>query len=124
MDSELTAKAVVPARTSELPPGFCQMVDDLKSIVRGAHMRAQLKVNTEMLQMYWEIGRTILTRQRSEKWGTKVIDRISAELRTEFPNQRGFSRSNLKYMQQMARPWPDQLGQTACWTIAAVRSYP
>ncbi|MEN8654767.1 PDDEXK nuclease domain-containing protein [Streptomyces sp. 21So2-11] len=113
MDSELTAKPVVPAQTSELPPGFYQMVDDLKSIVRGAHMRAQLKVNTEMLQMYWEIGRTILARQRSEKWGSKVIDRISTELRTEFPNQRGFSRSNLKYMQQFARTWADPIGQQA-----------
>ncbi|MCX4675437.1 PDDEXK nuclease domain-containing protein [Streptomyces sp. NBC_01433] len=114
MDSELTAKAVVPgARTSDLPPGFNEMVDQLKSIVRGAHVRAQLKVNTEMLLMYWEIGRTILERQSGERWGTKVIDRIATELRTEFPNQRGFSRSNLHYMQQMARTWPGSIVQQA-----------
>ncbi|MDF0370981.1 PDDEXK nuclease domain-containing protein [Streptomyces sp. KA12] len=89
------------------------MLDDLKSIVRGAHVRAQLKVNTEMLQMYWQIGRAILERQGGEKWGTKVVDRIATELRTEFPNQRGFSRSNLHYMQQMARTWPDSIVQQA-----------
>ncbi|MFD9855455.1 YhcG family protein [[Kitasatospora] papulosa] len=114
MNNELTGKAVVPAQhRGELPPGFHDMLDDLKSIVRGAHVRAQLKVNTEMLQMYWQIGRTILERQGGEKWGTKVVDRIATELRTEFPNQRGFSRSNLHYMQQMARTWPDSIVQQA-----------
>ncbi|MEW2605404.1 PDDEXK nuclease domain-containing protein [Streptomyces sp. NPDC047916] len=114
MNNELTGKAVVPAQhRGELPPGFHDMLDDLKPIVRGAHVRAQLKVNTEMLQMYWQIGRAILERQGGEKWGTKVVDRIATELRTEFPNQRGFSRSNLHYMQQMARTWPDSIVQQA-----------
>ncbi|MFC9948311.1 PDDEXK nuclease domain-containing protein [Streptomyces pratensis] len=114
MDNELMAGAVVPAQQQgELPAGFHDMIDDLKSIVRGAHVRAQLKVNTEMLLMYWQIGRKILERQGGEKWGTKVVDRIATELRTEFPNQRGFSRSNVKYMQQMARTWPDPIGQQA-----------
>lgn len=117
MDSNTTPQAVVPAQQgsggSGLPPGFHEMIDDLKAIVRGAHVRAQLKVNTEMLQMYWAIGRTILERQRGEKWGTKVVDRIATELRTEFPNQRGFSRSNVHYMQQMARTWPDSIVQQA-----------
>ncbi|MET9515296.1 PDDEXK nuclease domain-containing protein [Streptomyces sp. NPDC002994] len=111
MNDEITAKPVVPAQSSELPPGFFELVAELKNLVRGAHVRAQLKVNTEMLQMYWDIGRTILERQRKERWGTKVIDRISAELRTEFPNQRGFSRANLHYMQQMARTWPEPIVQ-------------
>ncbi|MET9975521.1 YhcG family protein [Streptomyces microflavus] len=116
MENELTAKATVPGQqrpSAELPAGFLDMVDDLKSIVRGAHVRAQLKVNTEMLRMYWQIGRTILERQRGEKWGTKVIERIATELRTEFPQQRGFSTRNLQYMQQMARTWPDSIAQQA-----------
>ncbi|MFJ6848963.1 YhcG family protein [Streptomyces sp. NPDC091271] len=114
MENELMAEATVPAQQrGELPPGFHEMVDDLKSIVRGAHMRAQLKVNTEMLLMYWEIGRTILERQGEERWGTKVVGRIATELRTEFPNQRGFSARNLQYMQQMARTWAEQFAQQA-----------
>ncbi|MEU9318885.1 DUF1016 N-terminal domain-containing protein [Streptomyces sp. NPDC048295] len=90
MDNESNTKAVVPGqRSSELPPGFNEMTDGLKSIARGAHVRGQPKVNTEMLQMYWEIGRTILARQREEKWGAKVVGRIAAELKAEFPAQRG-----------------------------------
>ncbi|SCG09752.1 Protein of unknown function, partial [Streptomyces sp. Ncost-T6T-2b] len=104
MENELTAPAKVPGQQQPstelpagpptgLPDGFLDMVDDLKTIVRGAHVRAQLKVNTEMLRMYWEIGRTILERQRGEKWGTKVIERIATELKTEFPQQRGSVRA-------------------------------
>ncbi|WP_329120525.1 PDDEXK nuclease domain-containing protein [Streptomyces sp. NBC_01465] len=112
MSDEITANSVsLPAQSSELPSGFFDMIDDLKSIVRGAHVRAQLKVNTEMIRMYREIGRTILEKQGEEHWGSKVINRIATELRTEFPGQRGFSRSNLHYMQQMARTWPEQFVQ-------------
>ncbi|WP_242644845.1 PDDEXK nuclease domain-containing protein, partial [Streptomyces laculatispora] len=114
MDSTTTSKAVVPVQQgAELPPHFHEMIDDLKSIVRGAHVRAQLKVNTAMLQMYWEIGRTILERQQKEKWGAKVVGRIATELRTEFPNQRGFSRSSLHYMLKLARLWPEPIVQQA-----------
>ncbi|WP_263168507.1 YhcG family protein [Streptomyces sp. SCSIO ZS0520] len=94
-----------------VPSGFYELVDDLKTLVRGAHLRARLKVNTEMIRMYGEIGRTILERQEQGGWGSKVIDRVATELRTEFPDQRGFSRSNIKYMQQFARTWPESIGQ-------------
>ncbi|MEU3657173.1 DUF1016 N-terminal domain-containing protein [Streptomyces sp. NPDC032161] len=116
MTKEPMTRATVPAqqRTApELPPGFHEMVAGLKSIVRGAHVRARLKVNTEMLRMYGEIGRTILESQGREKWGAKVIERIATELRTEFPDQRGFSRSNLHSMQQMARTWDASFAQQA-----------
>ncbi|MFC8230906.1 DUF1016 N-terminal domain-containing protein [Streptomyces sp. NPDC057287] len=119
MDNELTAEAVVPAQNrAELPPGFYETIDVLKSIVRGAHLRAQLEVNTDILLMYWEIGRTILERQGAERSGTKVVERIATGLRTEFPDQRGFSRSNLCYMQQTARTWPRPDCPTGCWPIA------
>ncbi|MEU0163582.1 DUF1016 N-terminal domain-containing protein [Streptomyces sp. NPDC006261] len=92
LENELAATPQVPgqqqAPPAELPAGLLDMADDLKTIVRGAHVRAQLKVNTEMLRMYWEIGKVILERQRGEKRGTKVIERIATELRTRFPQQR------------------------------------
>lgn len=113
MQNELTKRTPIPAQGSELPPGFFELVDDLKAIVTKASVRAQLKVNTEMIKMYWEVGRTILERAERERWGSKVIDRVSTELRTAFPNQRGFGARNLKYMQQMARTWPEQIGQQA-----------
>ncbi|RII13526.1 hypothetical protein DSC45_23480 [Streptomyces sp. YIM 130001] len=61
--------------------------------------------------MYWEIGHQILRRQAQEGWGTKAVARLATALRTAFPNQRGFSRRNLMYMQQMARTWPEPIVQ-------------
>lgn len=116
MEKEPMTRPTVPAQqrpASELPPGFHEMVADLKSIVRGSRIRAQLKVNTEMLRMYWEIGRTVLERQGREKWGAEITERIATELRTEFPDQRGFSTRNLQYMQQLARTWDESFAQQA-----------
>lgn len=77
-DSTTTAEAVVHAQQpSGLPPGLHEVIDGLNSIARSAHARAQLKVNTEMLQMYGENGRTIPERQRGGQRGTKIIDRIA-----------------------------------------------
>lgn len=61
------------------------------------------------------MGRSILDRQRNQGWGAKVVDQISADLRREFPGQRGWSRSNIKNMRRFAEAWPspDAIGQQA-----------
>ena len=60
-----------------------------------ARQRALLSVNKELLQVYWEIGSVILEQQKDAGWGSKIIDRLSADLRTEFPDFKGFSVRNL-----------------------------
>ena len=61
-----------------------------------------------MVRLYWDIGRSILERQGQEGWGAKVIDRLAADLRKAFPDMRGLSPRNLKYMRAFAAAWPDQ----------------
>ncbi|WP_223408094.1 DUF1016 N-terminal domain-containing protein [Occultella gossypii] len=61
---------------------------------------------TEMLRLCWSVGRNILERQRTAGWGHKVIDRLAADLKREFPDQRGWSPSNLKNMRRITEPWP------------------
>jgi hypothetical protein len=56
--------------------------------------------------LYWRIGHEILMRQARESWGAKVIDRLSADLKTAFPEMKGFSPRNLKYMRAFAEDWP------------------
>nr|WP_226575736.1 DUF1016 N-terminal domain-containing protein [Microseira wollei] len=51
-----------------------------------------------MIFLYWQIGRSILERQREEGWGAKVIEQLSKDLHREFPDLKGFSRSNLMYL--------------------------
>lgn len=83
------------------------LLADLKSRVRSAQVRAATSANRELILLYWEIGRAILAAQEREGWGAKVIDRLAADLRREFPEMRGFSPRNLKYMRRMAAAWPD-----------------
>jgi predicted nuclease of restriction endonuclease-like (RecB) superfamily len=61
-----------------------------------------------MILMYWEIGKIILARQNKEGWGAKVIDRLSADLRKEFPDMQGLSPRNLKYMRAFAAAWQEK----------------
>jgi predicted nuclease of restriction endonuclease-like (RecB) superfamily len=58
--------------------------------------------------LYWQMGREILVRQHYEGWGAKVIQRLAKDLKQEFPEMKGFSRSNLMYMQAFAEAYADE----------------
>jgi predicted nuclease of restriction endonuclease-like (RecB) superfamily len=94
--------------TTLTPAGYAELLRDLKRRIQAAQLRASLGVNRELVLLYWQIGRDILTRQERENWGTKVIDRLSADLKSAFPEMRGFSPRNLKYMRAFAEAWPDE----------------
>jgi len=99
----------VSARPPEgaVPAGYAELLEALKARVRGAQVQAARAANTEVLRLYWSIGRDILDRQDQAGWGTGVVDRLAADLRLEFPDQRGWSRRNLLYMRAFAEAWPD-----------------
>ena len=90
-----------------VPDGYADWLADLKARIHGAQQRAALAVNCELVLLYWQIGRDILTRQTEQGWGAKVIDRLAHDLRTAFPDMRGFSPRNLKYMRAFAEAWSD-----------------
>ena len=83
------------------------LVEGIKERVRTAQVRAALAANQELVLLYWSIGRDILARQAELGWGAKVIDRLSADLRKAFPDMKGLSPRNLKYMRAFAEAWPD-----------------
>ncbi|MBI5748724.1 MAG: DUF1016 domain-containing protein [Nitrospinae bacterium] len=91
----------------KVPPGYKKLFEDLKDRIRTSQLRAGLAVNKELVLLYWDIGRQILQRQQEEGWGAKVIDRLSRDLRREFPEMKGFSRANLLYMRTFADAYPD-----------------
>jgi predicted nuclease of restriction endonuclease-like (RecB) superfamily len=80
----------------------------LKERIRTAQVRAALAVNREIVMLYWQIGCDILSRQRQQGWGAKVIEKLSKDLRQEFPDMKGFSSRNLKYMRAFAEAYPDE----------------
>ena len=97
--------SVKPAST--LPAGYGPLLADLKARVRAAQVRAALAVNRELILLYWHIGRKILYCQQTEGWGAKVVERLAHDLRSEFPEMRGLSRSNLLSMRAFAEAYPD-----------------
>lgn len=93
---------------------YARWLSSLKSQIQGARARAALSVNQELVRLYHRIGMEILERQRREAWGAKVIDRLSRDLREAFPEMKGLSSRNLKYMKAFADVCPDlQFGQQA-----------
>ncbi|GAB1414656.1 hypothetical protein MASR2M117_00620 [Paludibacter sp.] len=70
---------------------------DLKKRIRQSQIKASVRVNTEMLQLYWSIGCDIVSRQAEAVWGSGIINQLSKDLQAAFPEMQGFSRTNLKY---------------------------
>lgn len=87
---------------AELPAGYGDLLSDVSAQVRVSRVQAARKVNTELVLLYWRIGRLILHRQAAEGWGTQVIARLAEDLRAEFPAMRGLSARNLTYMRTFA----------------------
>ncbi|MEM6251331.1 MAG: PDDEXK nuclease domain-containing protein [Cyanobacteria bacterium P01_D01_bin.156] len=91
-----------------LSDAYERFLTDLKTLIKTSQIKAALAVNSELIKLYWKIGRDILHRQQQEGWGSKVIDRLSQDLKREFPTMKGFSPRNLKYMRAFAEANPDQ----------------
>ena len=93
-------------RAAVLPADFPQLLKDVKDRIRQAQTRAALAVNSELVRLYWEIGRLIDARQQREGWGAAVSPRLARELRNELPEVKGFSQRNIKSMLAFYREYP------------------
>lgn len=88
------------------PRNYLSILEGLKQKIRQARVKAILSVNAQLIQVYWEIGKVILEQQEHEGWGAKIIDKLAADLKVEFPDETGFSVRNLKYMRSFAEAYP------------------
>jgi predicted nuclease of restriction endonuclease-like (RecB) superfamily len=98
---------VAPAAL-ELPPDYAEWLGDLKQRIHAERLRVVLASNAAMVLLYWEIGRRVLEKQTRQGWGAKIIDRLAADLREAFPEMKGFSPRNIKYMRAFAAAWPER----------------
>ena len=96
------------AKELSIPEDYPKLLELLKKRVRTSQVRAALSVNRELVFLYWQIGNDILARQQESGWGAKIVERLSGDLRREFPEMKGFSTRNLKYMRSFAEAWPDE----------------
>ncbi|WP_440134752.1 DUF1016 N-terminal domain-containing protein, partial [Chitinophaga sancti] len=92
---------------NEVQPGYIEFITRLKRVIHEARLQTIQTVNQQLLILYWQIGNKILQMQNKEGWGTKVIDRISNDLKREFSDMKGLSSRNLKYMRAFAETYPE-----------------
>lgn len=90
-----------------LPEGYSEFLVELKRRIKESQLKAVISANSELILLYWDIGREILERQDKEGWGAKIIERLAVDLKNEFPDMKGFSPRNLKYMRQFSLLFPD-----------------
>lgn len=88
---------------------YSQLLTDLKQRVASSRYKAALSVNKELILLYHHIGTAILKSQEKQGWGAKVIDQLAKDLKAEFPEMKGFSTRNLKYMRKFAEEYPDSV---------------
>ena len=75
-------------------------IEDIKTRVYTAQIKAAVKVNTELLELYWQLGADIVKKQKKSKWGEGFLPQMSRDLIIEFTDIKGFSERNLKYICQ------------------------
>src|SRR4051812_43777805 len=78
-----------------LPADYASVLAEMKQLVSDARRHSLAAVNSELVLLYWSIGKTIVSQQEKHSWGDKVVDRLSADLRASFPDMKGLSAPNL-----------------------------
>ena len=79
---------------------YKEWIGELKQRIRQSQIKAAVKVNTELLRLYWSIGSDIVRLKAEAKWGTNIMSQISLDLKEEFSNLGGFSETNLRYIKR------------------------
>lgn len=91
---------VVKVHDVNIDKDYMAWLDEIKSRYRNAQIKAAVKVNAEQLLFNWQLGRDLVMRKAEERWGAGVVEQLSLDLQTEYPESKGFSTTNLWYMKQ------------------------
>lgn len=98
---------IIRGSNTLLPNGYAQWRKDIEHLIDTAKLHAALNVNVGTLTLYWNIGKSILQKQEQEGWGKQVIEQLSKDLISRYPDDRGYSVRNLRYMKRFASAYPD-----------------
>ena len=98
---------IIRGSNTLLPNGYEQWRKDIEHLIDTAKLHTALNVNVGTLTLYWNIGKSILQKQEQEGWGKQVIEQLSKDLISRYPDDRGYSVRNLRYMKRFASAYPD-----------------
>lgn len=84
---------------------YIEIIETIKNEIKEAQYKAALSVNRELIMLYYNIGKVI---NEHKSWGSKFIDNLARDIRLSFPNVKGYSVRNLKYMAKLALTYPDE----------------
>src|SRR4051794_36448288 len=85
---------------------YKDLLVEIKTRIREAQVKTMIAANSQMLWLYWQMGNNILQNQQEEGWGARIIEKLSTDLKKEFPELKGLSARNLLYMKQFAEAYP------------------
>jgi len=91
---------------SLLTKEYKALLKEIKERVLTSQLKAAIAVNKELIQLYWEIGNAVYQRQKTEGWGAKVSEKLGKDLKSSFPEMKGFSPRNIRFMVQFAKEYP------------------
>ena len=122
----MAAKRQAKKQATIVRSDFAALLADVKGRIQSAQTRAVLAVNSELVRLYWDIGRMIDERQQREGWGAAVIPHLAAELKNELPELKGFSERNIKRMLAFYREYadPTAIVQPAVAQLPKLRKVP
>ena len=97
---EISEPRLVKSHDVKLDAEYAEWIAEVKHRYRSAQVKAAVKVNGEKLLFNWQMGRDLVQKKAEERWGAGVVEQVSLDLKREFPNEDGFSTSNLWYMKK------------------------
>jgi len=99
--------SIINETSAAISEEYKNVLKEIKEKILTSQVKAALAVNRELITLYWEIGSRIHLKQRINGWGSKTVETLARDLKSSFPDMKGFSLTNIKYMIQFAKEYPD-----------------
>ena len=110
-NNDLEQPHIVSSHDIHIDKEYANWIAEVKHRYRSAQVKAALKVNAEKLLFNWQLGRDLVQKKAEERWGAGVVEQVSLDLQSEFPESTNFSARNLWYMKQWYLFYTEQSGK-------------